>query len=210
MENPARRSPGPLVFWSLVALVFLWSGHRPFDRITWVLEVAPAVLGAGILWATRRRFPFTPTVLFLIGLHMVILMIGGHYTYARVPLFDGIRDVFGLARNHYDRLGHFAQGFVPALIAREILIRRSPLKPGAWLFFLVCCVALSLSAVYELVEWRVSVATGSAGDAFLGTQGDPWDTQWDMALALMGAVTSQIALGRRLFFDPGFSANGAV
>ncbi|HND63833.1 MAG TPA: DUF2238 domain-containing protein, partial [Elusimicrobiota bacterium] len=154
MENPARRSPGPLVFWSLVALVFLWSGHRPFDRFTWVLEVAPAVLGAGILWATRRRFPFTPTVLFLIGLHMVILMIGGHYTYARVPLFDGIRDVFGLARNHYDRLGHFAQGFVPALIAREILIRRSPLKPGAWLFFLVCCVALSLSAVYELVEWR--------------------------------------------------------
>jgi putative membrane protein len=197
MENPARRSPGPLVFWSLVALVFLWSGHRPFDRFTWVLEVAPAVLGAGILWATRRRFPFTPTVLFLIGLHMVILMIGGHYTYARVPLFDGIRDVFGLARNHYDRLGHFAQGFVPALIAREILIRRSPLKPGAWLFFLVCCVALSLSAVYELVEWRVSVATGSAGDAFLGTQGDPWDTQWDMALALIGAVAAQIALARR-------------
>lgn len=197
MENPARRSPGPLVFWSLVALVFLWSGHRPFDRFTWVLEVAPAVLGAGILWATRRRFPFTPTVLFLIGLHMVILMIGGHYTYARVPLFDGIRDVFGLARNHYDRLGHFAQGFVPALIAREILIRRSPLKPGAWLFFLVCCVALSLSAVYELVEWRVSVATGSAGDAFLGTQGDPWDTQWDMALALIGALAAQIALARR-------------
>ncbi|HMX42863.1 MAG TPA: DUF2238 domain-containing protein [Elusimicrobiota bacterium] len=197
MENPARRSPGPLVFWSLVALVFLWSGHRPFDRFTWVLEVAPAVLGAGILWATRRRFPFTPTVLFLIGLHMVILMIGGHYTYARVPLFDGIRDAFGLARNHYDRLGHFAQGFVPALIAREILIRRSPLKPGAWLFFLVCCVALSLSAVYELVEWRVSVATGSAGDAFLGTQGDPWDTQWDMALALIGALAAQIALARR-------------
>lgn len=197
MENPARRSPGPLVFWSLVALVFLWSGHRPFDRFTWVLEVAPAVLGAGILWATRRRFPFTPTVLFLIGLHMVILMIGGHYTYARVPLFDGIRDAFGLARNHFDRLGHFAQGFVPALIAREILIRRSPLKPGAWLFFLVCCVALSLSAVYELVEWRVSVATGSAGDAFLGTQGDPWDTQWDMALALIGAVAAQIALARR-------------
>jgi putative membrane protein len=181
----------------LVALVFLWSGHRPFDRFTWVLEVAPAVLGAGILWATRRRFPFTPTVLFLIGLHMVILMIGGHYTYARVPLFDGIRDAFGLARNHFDRLGHFAQGFVPALIAREILIRRSPLKPGAWLFFLVCCVALSLSAVYELVEWRVSVATGSAGDAFLGTQGDPWDTQWDMALALTGAVAAQIALARR-------------
>ena len=197
MENPARRSPGPLVFWSLVALVFLWSGFRPFDRFTWWLEVAPAVLGAGILWATRRRFPFTPTVLLLIGLHMVILMIGGHYTYARVPLFDGIRDVFGLARNHYDRLGHFAQGFVPALIAREILIRRSPLKPGAWLFFLVCCVALSLSAVYELVEWRVSVATGSAGDAFLGTQGDPWDTQWDMALALTGAVAAQIALARR-------------
>jgi len=197
MENPARRSPGPLVFWSLVALVFLWSGIRPFDRFTWWLEVAPAVLGAGILWATRRRFPFTPTVLLLIGLHMVILMIGGHYTYARVPLFDGIRDVFGLARNHYDRLGHFAQGFVPALIAREILIRRSPLKPGAWLFFLVCCVALSLSAVYELVEWRVSVATGSAGDAFLGTQGDPWDTQWDMALALTGAVAAQIALARR-------------
>ena len=197
MENPARRSPGPLVFWSLVALVFLWSGFRPFDRFTWWLEVAPAVLGAGILWATRRRFPFTPTVLFLIGLHMVILMIGGHYTYARVPLFDGIRDAFGLARNHYDRLGHFAQGFVPALIAREILIRRSPLKPGAWLFFLVCCVALSLSAVYELVEWRVSVATGSAGDAFLGTQGDPWDTQWDMALALIGALAAQIALARR-------------
>ncbi|MBL0350547.1 MAG: DUF2238 domain-containing protein [Elusimicrobia bacterium] len=197
MEPTPRRVFGKTVFWIGIAVVFLWSGFRPFDRFTWFLEVAPAVVGAVILVAIRRRFPLTPTLLVLIGLHMVVLMIGGRYTYARVPLFDWIRDAFGLARNHYDRLGHFAQGFVPALIAREILIRRSPLKPGGWLFFLVGCVALSISAFYELIEWGVSLATGSAGDAFLGTQGDVWDTQWDMAMALIGAVTAQIALGRR-------------
>ncbi len=197
MEPTPPRAFGNTAFWTAIAVVFLWSGFRPFDRFTWFLEVAPAVVGAGILFATRHRFPLTPTLLVLIGLHMVVLMVGGRYTYARVPLFDWIRDAFGLARNHYDRLGHFAQGFVPALIAREILIRRSPLKPGGWLFFLVCCVALSISAVYELIEWGVSVATGSAGDAFLGTQGDAWDTQWDMAMALIGAVSAQIALGRR-------------
>ena len=123
-------------------------------------------------------------------------MIGGHYTYAQVPLGFWVQDLFHLGRNHYDRLGHFAQGFVPAMLVREILIRRSPLGPGKWLFFLVVCVCLAFSAFYELIEWWTAVMMGQAADAFLGTQGDPWDTQWDMFLALVGAVTAQLLLAR--------------
>ena len=171
-----------------------WSAWMPRDLFTWWLEVLPALLGFAVLAATRRRFPFTSLVYVLIFCHALILLVGGHYTYEHVPLFDWIRDIFGLARNNFDRVGHFAQGFVPAMIAREILLRRTPLQRGGWLFFLVTSVCLAISAAYELVEWRVSVSTGSAGDAFLGTQGDPWDTQEDMATALVGAILAQFSL----------------
>ena len=187
------------MLWSLaaaVAIVFVWSGWHPKDRLTWVLEVFPAVLAAPLLFATRKRFPLTTLVYVLIAIHACILMVGGRYTYAEVPLFNWIRDAFDLSRNHYDRLGHFAQGFVPAMLAREILLRKTPLRRGAWLFFLVTCVCLAISAVYEFVEWWTALATGEAATAFLGTQGDPWDTQWDMFLALIGALTAQLALSR--------------
>jgi putative membrane protein len=150
-----------------------------------------------MLAVTYRRFPLTPLTYVLIWIHAVILIVGGHYTYAEVPLFDWIRDVLGLSRNHYDRVGHFAQGFVPAILAREVLVRTSPLRPGGWLFFLVGCVCLSISALYELVEWWAALLTSpETGTAFLGTQGDVWDTQWDMFLALVGSIAAQLALSR--------------
>ena len=179
-----------------VAIVFVWSGWHPKDRLTWVLEVFPAVLAAPLLFATRKRFPLTTLVYVLIAIHACILMVGGRYTYAEVPLFNWIKDAFDLSRNHYDRLGHFAQGFVPAMIAREVLLRKTPLSRGRWLFFLVLCVVLAISATYELVEWAAAVANGSKADAFLGTQGDPWDTQKDMAMAAIGGIAAQILLSR--------------
>ena len=178
-----------------VLVVLAWSGIAPHDRFTWYLEVAPVLVALPLLAATWRRFPFTPLVYALIALHAVILMVGGHYTYAEMPLFNWLREALDLSRNHYDRVGHLAQGFVPALIAREILLRRSQLVPGKWLFFLVTCVCLAISASYELVEWWVAVASGDEAVAFLATQGDIWDTQWDMFLALLGAVSSQLLLG---------------
>jgi putative membrane protein len=189
-----KREPLVLLVGGLAALA--WSGLHPHDRFTWLLEVAPILIAVPVLVATRRRFPLTPLAYRLILVHALILMLGGRYTYAEVPLGFWVRDALGLARNHYDRLGHFAQGFVPAIVAREILIRKTPLRPGRWLFFLVTCVCLSVSAVYELVEWWTAVATGEAATAFLGTQGDPWDTQWDMFLALLGALTAQLTLAR--------------
>lgn len=188
------RAPFALVLG--LAAVFVWSAINPHDRLTWFLEVAPVVIAAIILAATYRRFRFTNLVYLLISVHALILMIGGHYTYAEVPLFDWIKDTFGYARNHYDRLGHFAQGFVPAMVAREILIRLSPLHAGKWLFFIVVSICLAISAFYELIEWWVAVASGTAAEAFLGTQGDVWDTQWDMFLALCGATLAQLLLGR--------------
>ena len=179
-----------------VSVVFLWSGWAPKDRMTWILEVFPVIGAVPLLIATRRRFPLTTLAYALIAIHATILMVGGRYTYAEVPLFNWVRDAFHLARNHYDRVGHFAQGFVPAIVAREILLRRSVLRRGGWLFFLVTCVCLAISAVYELVEWATAQASGSAADAFLGTQGDPWDTQKDMLLAWIGAMTAQLTLGR--------------
>ena len=172
------------------------SAVRPKDTFTWILEVAPVLIGAAILVATHRRFPLTPLAYRLLFVHALILILGGHYTYAEVPLGFWVRDALGLARNHYDRLGHFAQGFVPAIVAREILLRRSPLRPGEWLFFLVCCVCLAFSACYEFIEWWTALLTGEAATAFLGTQGDVWDTQWDMFLALIGAITAQLTLSR--------------
>ena len=179
-----------------VAAVFVWSAVRPHDYFTWLLEVAPAILAFVVLAATYQRFRFTQLVYSLCALHAIILMVGGHYTYAEVPLFNWIRDTFGLARNHYDRVGHFAQGFVPAMVTREILLRTSPLGPGKWLTTLVIAVCLAISALYELIEWGVAEATGTAAEAFLGTQGDVWDTQKDMALCLVGALAALLSLTR--------------
>ena len=184
--------------WLLLStlVVLAWSGYLPKDRFTWFLEVAPVLIALPLLLATYRAFPLTPLAYTLLALHGLILMIGGHYTYAEMPLFNWLRDAFELSRNHYDRLGHLAQGFVPAIVAREILLRRSPLQVGKWLFFLVTCVCLAISAGYELIEWRVAVSSGDQAVAFLATQGDVWDTQWDMFFALLGALSSQLLLSR--------------
>lgn len=178
------------------AVLLVVSGIGPHDRVTWVLEVAPILIAVPILLLTARRFPLTPLGYRLIFVHALILMLGGHYTYAEVPLGFWMERVFGFARNHYDRIGHLAQGFVPAIVAREILIRRSPLQSGRWLTFLVLCVGLAISALYELVEWWAALLGGEGADAFLGTQGDQWDTQWDMFLALLGAASALLLLSR--------------
>jgi len=189
---------GKLFFlWLLVfVLVLIWSAIRPHDYFTWFLEVLPAILGILILALTFREFQFTSLAYRLILIHSIILMIGGHYTYAEVPIFNWIRDAFDMSRNNYDKVGHFAQGFFPAIIAREILIRKSLLKQGKLLSFIVVCICLAISAFYELVEWWVVIVTGSAAEAFLGTQGDIWDTQSDMFFALIGAITSLIFLSK--------------
>ncbi len=179
---------------TLAALVA--SGIAPYDRLTWVLETLPVMVGLPLLLATHRRFPLTPLVVRLLFVHGLILMLGGHYTYARVPLGFWAQDAFDLARNHYDRLGHLAQGFVPAMLAREILLRQTPLRPGGWLFLLTTSVILAFSACYEFIEWGTALAIGAEADAFLATQGDEWDTQWDMFLALVGAMTAQFTLAR--------------
>jgi len=172
------------------------SGINPHDRFTWVLEIAPILIAVPILLATYSRFRLTPLAYRLIFIHALILMIGGHYTYALVPVGFWVQNLLDLSRNHYDRLGHLAQGFIPAIVVREILIRKSPLKSGKWLFFLTTCVCLAFSACYEFIEWWTSLAEGQAADAFLGTQGDVWDTQWDMFMCLIGALTAQIFLMR--------------
>ncbi|KGK88162.1 membrane protein [Desulfosporosinus sp. HMP52] len=168
--------------------VLIWSVINPKDLFTWFLEVLPALIGLTVVILTYNRFRLTNLVYFLILVHAIILIVGGHYTYAEMPIFNWIRDAFHLARNYYDRLGHFAQGFIPAIIVREILVRKSALKRGKLLSFLIISICLAISASYELIEWGVAEATGSAADAFLGTQGDVWDTQWDMFMALLGAI----------------------
>lgn len=193
----ARRvEPRHFALLGVVVVVFLWSGTRPRDQYTWLLEVLPVMVALPVLGWTYHRFRLTELVYLAIALHAVVLMVGGHYTYAEVPLGYWMQDAFGFARNHYDRIGHLAQGFVPALIAREVLLRRGVLRPGAWCFFLVCCVCLAISASYEFLEWWTALLSEEAAQSFLGTQGDPWDTQWDMFLALVGAVAAQLALGR--------------
>lgn len=182
-------------YWHIILLmiffiVFVWSMIHPKDLFTWFLEVFPAIVGVVLIISTYSRFKFTTFVYTLILIHTIILMIGGHYTYAEMPLFNWIRDTFGLSRNYYDRLGHFAQGFIPALISREILLGKSVVKSGKMLFFIVVCICLAISASYELIEWGVAKATGTAADAFLGTQGDVWDTQWDMFMALIGSIVA--------------------
>jgi len=172
------------------------SGIHPHDRLTWVLEIMPLVIFVPILIGTARRFPFTPLAYRLMCAHAILLVIGGHYTYEQVPLGEWFQQAFDLQRNNYDRLGHFAQGFVPAIIAREVLLRRSPLRRDGWLFFLVTTVCLAFSASFELVECAAAMALGAGADAYLATQGDPWDTQWDMFLALVGAIAAQLLLRR--------------
>lgn len=178
------------------ATVAIWSYVDPLDRTTWWLETAPAFIAAAVLAATMRRFPLTPLAYWLILAHAIVLMVGGHYTYAEVPLFDWLREPLGWSRNNYDKLGHFMQGFVPALVSRELLLRLTPLTRGGWLDFLVICVCLAISAFYELIEWAVAVMSGEAAEAFLGTQGYVWDTQSDMAMALGGAIVAVSTLAR--------------
>jgi putative membrane protein len=186
-----------LVLWLAIFFgVLIWSGINPRDYFTWVLETAPAMLGFIALAVTYKRFRLTDLTYTLILIHAVILMIGGHYTYAEVPLFNWIKDVFALQRNNYDKLGHLAQGFVPAIIAREVFIRRSVLRKIAWLNFFVVCFCLALSAFYELIEWFVAVVAGGSSEAFLGTQGYVWDTQTDMLGAFVGAILALVLLSR--------------
>jgi len=182
---------------SAAAILLVVSGIGPYDRVTWWLEVAPILIATPVLLATARRFPLTPLAYSLIFIHALILMLGGHYTYARVPLGDWVAHLLNLSRNHYDRLGHFAQGFVPAIIAREVFLRTSPLRPGKWLFFFVTTTCLAISAFYEFTEWWAALLGGDSAAAFLGTQGDVWDTQWDMFLCFIGAMTAQLVLARR-------------
>ncbi len=179
-----------------VTVVFVWSLIGCYDLFTWFLEALPVIIGIAILVPIYRRFRLTSFTLVLLWLHAIILLVGAHYTYARMPLFDWIRDVFELSRNHYDRLGHVAQGFVPAILARELLLRKSPLQRGKWLFFIIICICLGISAGYELLEAFVAVISRDGAAAFLATQGDIWDTQKDMALCLISAVVSLLTLSR--------------
>lgn len=178
-----------------VLAALIGSGIGPADRFTWWLEICPILVAIPVLAITRRRFPLTPLLYWLAAIHALVLMIGGHWTYAEVPAGYWVKDWLALDRNPYDRLGHFMQGFVPAIAARELLLRTSPLKRGKWLFLLVLALCLAFSACYEFFEWWAALATGTKADAFLGTQGDPWDTQWDMFLALIGALAAQLTLG---------------
>ena len=183
--------------WIAVFLaVLIWSGIGPKDYMTWCLEVAPAVIGGLVLWFTRDRFPLTTLVYVLILVHCVILMVGGHYTYAEVPLGEWAREAFDGSRNNYDKLGHFVQGFIPAMIARELVVRLGVFSSERWRNFFIVCFCLAFSAFYELIEWWVALLSDEAADSFLGTQGYVWDTQSDMGWALFGAVTALVLLGR--------------
>ena len=185
-----------LTLLTIGGVLLVISGIGPKDRLTWWLEVAPILVAVPLLLATARRFPFTPLTYRFVFLHAGVLMLGGHYTYAEVPPGFWVQDLLDLSRNHYDRLGHFMQGFVPALVAREMLLRLTPLRRGGWLFALVTAVCLAVSACYEFIEWWAALLGGESAEAFLGTQGDVWDTQWDMFLAFLGAMAGQLALGR--------------
>lgn len=187
---------GPLLWGGIYLAVLVWSGIEPKDLYTWFLEVLPALIAAGVLLATRRRFPLTPLVYILILLHSLILMQGGHYTYGEEPFFNWLKEVLGWPRNNYDKVGHFVQGFIPAMVAREILLRKAVVSGRGWLSFLVICVCLAISAFYELLEWWVALLSGSGADAFLATQGYVWDTQSDMGLALAGAILALVLLGK--------------
>ncbi len=185
------------ILWIVIFLAALiWSGINPKDQFTWFLEVLPALIGAAVLAATYKSHPLTPLLYSLVLIHILILMVGGHYTYAEVPAFDSLSEWAGWERNNYDKVGHFAQGFIPAMLAREILIRCQAVKAGRWLNTFVISFCLAFSAFYELIEWWVATLSGESADAFLGTQGYAWDTQSDMLLALIGACCALLLLSR--------------
>lgn len=191
-----QRTPYLLIASFLLLVALVWSGVRAYDRPTWGLEVFPVIIALPLLWATYGRFPLTTLLYVGIFLHALVLILGGTYTYARVPLGFEIADFLGLERNPYDKIGHFFQGFVPALVAREILIRGAYVRGRRMLAFIVICIVLAISATYELIEWGVALAVGQGATQFLGTQGDPWDTQSDMFFALIGAVAALILFSR--------------
>ncbi len=188
--QPSRAEANTLIL--VVAAVLVWSGITPHDRLTWIMEVIWVVIGLPLIMLSWKRFPLTRLLCWLLAIHAVILMVGGRYTYVEVPIGIWVRDTFDLARNHYDRLGHFAQGFIPAILARELLLRKTPLLPGPWLFYVVVSCCLAFSAFFEFLEWWAALAMGGRADAFLATQGDIWDTQWDMFLAMCGAILAQL------------------
>ncbi len=194
-DLPARRLTPPILL-VIVVVALILTGIRPYDRLTWFLETFWVMLGIPLVLLTWRRFPLTTLLCCLLALHALVLIMGGLYTYARTPLGNWIQDLFDLSRNPYDRIGHFVQGFVPAILVREILVRRSPLRGSGWLGPLVVCACLAFSAFFEMIEWWAAVAGGAAADDFLATQGDIWDTQWDLFLALVGAITSLLLLSR--------------
>jgi putative membrane protein len=187
---------GLVLYLAVSAIGLVWTGSAPFDRTTWWLEVAPVMIGAALMVPTARRFPLSTLLYVLLSLHAIVLMVGGHWTYARVPLGDAVMEWFDLARNPYDRLGHLFQGFVPAILTRELFLRTSNLGRGKWLVFVCIAAPLAFSAFYEMLEWWTAVAAGEAATDFLGTQGDVWDTQWDMFLAGLGAVLALATLSR--------------
>lgn len=182
------------IFLLIYFIVFIWSSINPKDYFTWFLEVFPAIIALIILTFTYKNFKFTPLVYSLILIHSIILMVGGHYTYSEVPLFDFIKDVFNHDRNNYDKLGHFAQGFIPAMVAREIIIRKNIINIEAWRNFFIVCFCLGFSAFYELIEWWVAILSNDSANDFLGTQGYIWDTQSDMAWALFSSIIALILL----------------
>lgn len=204
VQKPALQYSWMAVFLAVLA----WSAVNPHDYPTWWLEVLPALIGAGLLWYTRQSFPLTRVVYVLVLVHCIILMVGGHYTYAEVPLFDWIGEQLGHTRNNYDKLGHFVQGFIPAMVAREIVIRKKVFNSVPWRNFFIVCFCLGFSAFYELIEWWVALLSEEAAESFLGTQGYTWDTQSDMGWALLGAVLALTTLGR--MHDKQLQANGFV
>lgn len=194
IRTPSR--PEGLFLVALVVGALVWSGIAPHDRLTWLMEVIWVIAGLPLVLLTRHRFPLTRLLCWLLALHALVLIYGGAYTYALTPLGLWVQEAFDLARNHYDRFGHFAQGFVPAILARELLLRKTPLRPGGWLAYLCIAAALSFSAFFEMIEWWAALVWGGAADAFLATQGDVWDTQWDMFMALCGAALALWLLSR--------------
>ena len=194
MEQANRVGRFHLSLLGSLLLVLIWSAYKPHDYFTWFLEVLPALLAVAILAFTFKKFRFTNLVYFIVWLHCIVLMVGGKYTYAEVPLFNYFKEVFGIARNNYDKVGHFMQGFSPALIAREIFTRKNVVNGKWWTYFLAVAVPLAFSAFYEFIEWWISIASGSAGDSFLGTQGYIWDTQTDMFMCLVGSIAALLLL----------------
>jgi putative membrane protein len=196
MSESVRKYAAFTLWIAIYVAVMVWSAWKPTDCLTWWMEVLPTLGGVALMVAFFRRFPLTPVLCWVILIHSVVLYIGGHYTYAVVPFPNLFGDLFGVGRNNFDKIGHFFQGVTPAMLTRELLVRTSPLKPGKWLGFLTVCAALAFSAFYEMIEWQVSVHTGNAGEAFLGTQGYIWDTQTDMFMAMIGATLAMLFLSR--------------